>query len=173
MRICAEISVFAIDDGTVQVGLRTTLVISAVSVGEGFSVLPTIDAIAPDDDVVLDGLGKGRGDVDHDIALAEGEIRVLEALERGLQLADALVHRDVQRRERPRRHRAGRRKAVARLEALQRLDDGLVKAPLVLVGGEVAADDQAACAGDRHAPGDAEREFGVRRESPAIRRAPR
>jgi len=41
-RICAEISVFAIDGGTVQVGLRLTLVISAVSVGEGFSVLPTI-----------------------------------------------------------------------------------------------------------------------------------
>ena len=34
--------VLAIDDGTVQVGLRLTLVISAVRVGEGFSVLPTI-----------------------------------------------------------------------------------------------------------------------------------
>jgi hypothetical protein len=42
LRICAEISVFEIDDGTVQVGLRLTLVISAVSVGDGFSVLPTI-----------------------------------------------------------------------------------------------------------------------------------
>src|ERR1700694_4141165 len=41
-RICAEISVFEIDDGTVHAGLRLTLVISAVSVGDGFSVLPTI-----------------------------------------------------------------------------------------------------------------------------------
>src|SRR5262245_46209668 len=40
-RICADISDFAIDDGTVQVGLRMTLVISAVRVGEGLSVLPT------------------------------------------------------------------------------------------------------------------------------------
>jgi len=42
LRICVEISVLAIEEGTVQVGLRTTPVISAVSVGEGFSVLPTI-----------------------------------------------------------------------------------------------------------------------------------
>src|SRR4029077_18993436 len=42
LRICAEISVLAIEDGTVQVGLSTTPVISAVSVGEGFSVLPAM-----------------------------------------------------------------------------------------------------------------------------------
>src|SRR5260370_38227545 len=41
LRICAEISLFEIEGGRVQVGLRLTLVISAGGVGEGLSVVPT------------------------------------------------------------------------------------------------------------------------------------
>ena len=76
------------------------------------------DAIAPHHLVVLDRFGKGRGDVDHDIALAEREIHVAETLERSLELLDALLHGDVERGQRARRHRSGRRQAMAHLEAL-------------------------------------------------------
>ena len=45
-------------------------------------------------------------------------------LQRSLELLDPLLHGDVERGQRPRRHRARRRQAMPRLEALQRLDHG-------------------------------------------------
>ena len=101
------------------------------------------DAIAPHHLVILDRLGEGRGDVDHHIARAERKIHVGEALERGFELPDPLVHGDVERGNRPRRHGAGRCEAVAQLEALDCVGERVVIGARGLVGGEIGADDQA------------------------------
>lgn len=120
------------------------------------------DAIAPHDDIVLDGLGKGGGDVDHDIALAEAEIHVLEPLQRGLELADALLHGDVHRRERARRHRAGRRQPMTGLEAFHGISRILVEGAARLVGGEIPGEDQPLAQQIVIGALDAEGELGVR-----------
>ena len=120
------------------------------------------DAIAPHHLVVFDGFRKGRGNVDHDIALAEREVHVLQPLERGLELVDALLHRHVHRSQRPRRHRAGRRQPVAHLEALHGLGDGVVERTGRLVGGEVAGDDQPLAQEIVIGAGDTDREFCIR-----------
>ena len=40
--MCRMISFLVIESGTVQVGLRLTAVMKAVSVGDGLSILPTM-----------------------------------------------------------------------------------------------------------------------------------
>lgn len=122
------------------------------------------DAIAPHHDVVLDRLGEGGGNVDHDIALAEAEIGVLEPLERRLQLADALLHRDVHGRERARRHRARRRKTVAGLEALHTVGEILVESAARLLGSEVARENQPLAQEVVVGALAAGRELGIRRD---------
>ena len=101
------------------------------------------DAIAPHHLVVFDRFGVGGGKVDHDVALAELEVHVGEAFERGFQLLQALVHGDIERGQRPRRHGAGGGKAVARLESFYRFRERVVVGACGFVAGKVLGDDQA------------------------------
>ena len=109
----------------------------------GFFGLADDHAIAPHHFVVLDGLGGRRRQIDHDIALPERKVHVFDALERGLDLPDPLLHGDIERGQRSRRYGAGRREAVAVLETHHGLGDFLVEQPGRPLGGEIAGDDQA------------------------------
>jgi hypothetical protein len=60
------------------------------------------------------------GNVDDDVALPEGEIERGQPVERCGELAQPLLHRHVERRERLRTDAAGLGQAVAGLEALHR-----------------------------------------------------
>ena len=131
------------------------------------------DAIAPHHLVVLDRLGKGRGDIHHHIALAEGKFMLAEALQRSFELLDALVDGDVERGQRPRRHRSGRRQAMARLEALDGFGERVVVGAGRLVGGKIAAHDQALAQQIVMRSLCARVRIWRRKESPASRRAPR
>ena len=68
------ISFLMIDVGTVQVGLRLMTWICATISGEGCSGSPTIGDVTVDDAAVFDRLDRGRGQVHHDIAVAEREV---------------------------------------------------------------------------------------------------
>ena len=92
--------------------------------------------------IVFDRFGKGRRQVDDDVALPEGEIHVGQAFERGLELLDPLLHRHIERGEGARRHRAGGRKAMAQLETLDAFGENIVVRAGCLVGNEIAADQQ-------------------------------
>ena len=96
-----------------------------------------------------------------------------EALERGLELLDALVDGHVERGQRPRRHRSGRRQAMAHLEALDGVGKRIVVGAGRLVGGEIAADDQALAQQFVMRLPVCPPRIWRRKESPAIRRAPR
>ena len=82
--------------------------------------------LADDDDVAvhdlaaLDRLGERGRQIHHHVALGEGEIGIGQAIERGRELAQALLHRHIESGERARAERAGFRQAVAGLEALER-----------------------------------------------------
>ena len=77
--------------------------------------------VAPRHLAVLHRLGDGGRNVHHHVALAEGEAEPVQPVERGGELADARLHRDVERLDGLRADRAGLGQAVARLEALHRL----------------------------------------------------
>ena len=96
--------------------------------------------IAPHHLIILDGFRKSRGEVDHHIALLECKIDVLEALERGFELLDALLHGDVERGQRARRHRSRRRESVAHLETLYGLGEYVVERSARFIGSEITAD---------------------------------
>src|ERR1700692_4071298 len=93
--------------------------------------------------IVLDRFGKCRGQVDHDVALAECEIHVLEALQRSLELLDPFLHGDIEGGEGAWRHRSRRREAVARLKTFYASGEDVVVGTGRLVRVEIAADQQA------------------------------
>ncbi len=74
--------------------------------------------VAARDLAVFDRLCDRGRNVHHHVALAEGEAHAVQPVERGRELADARLHRNVERLDGLRADRAKLRESVARLEAL-------------------------------------------------------
>jgi hypothetical protein len=89
---------------------------------------------------------------------------VIDAFERGLELPDPLLNGDIEGGERARGDCSRGRKAMAHLEALDRLGDTLVKRSRCLVGSKIVAEHQTLAQQIIVRAGGAEREFGFRRD---------
>ena len=94
------ISFLMIEVGTVQVGLRLIDLDMGGDFRRGMLGVADDGDIAMDDLAVLDRLDRGRGQIDHDIAIVEGEIGPGEAVGAGGELLEPHARRNVHRLQR-------------------------------------------------------------------------